>query len=63
MMADMRFSYDSDRPWQGSELSGRPLKVPFRRLKETKFYVKGDYQETKSGAKGDFVQKSAKIMR
>ena len=48
---------------QGLELSGRPIKVPKRRLKETKFYVKGDYQETKSGAKGDFVQKSAKIMR
>ena len=28
---------------QGSELYGRPLKVPKRRLKETKFYIKGDY--------------------
>ena len=28
---------------QGSELFGRPLKVPRRRLKETKFYVQGDY--------------------
>ena len=39
--------------FQGLELSGRPIKVPKRRLKETKFYVKGDYYETKSGAMGD----------
>ena len=46
--------------YKGSELSARPLKVPKRRLKGTKFYVKGDYRGTKSGAKGDFVQKECK---